>query len=151
LRKGCCPGRRMLRLHQLLLLAVFIFGFTQYEWLNKREMSIRVVIADPTTSYDSFEERIATILNPAYYESICSDDQSTAWILNFVDEHCPASMRQKNCALSGKKRSSCDTSCNESALKCCPSQVLCNEGNEAACPYFRCRVPVLEELFVWVG
>ena len=163
LRKGLCTGRRMLCIHKLLLLAVLLFTLSQCEWQNKREKSLSLVATDQQfyTSYDSFEKKISTLFNNAYFESICSseDDKSTAWLLDFVDENCPLDMNGEKCALSSSNKKKCDTSC--SALKgmtdytthdikqCCPSQELCNEGVKAACPYERCRVGIATELVHW--
>ena len=163
LRKGLCTGRRMLCIHKLLLLAVLLFTLSQYEWINKREHSLRLVAADKQlySEYDSFEKKTSTLFNNAYFESICSseDDTSTAWLLDFVDENCPLNMNGEKCALSSSNKKTCDTSC--SALngltditsldikQCCPSQELCNEGARAACPYERCRVGIATELLNW--
>lgn len=164
LRRGCCTGRKMLCGHQLLLLFVVLFSISQYEWLNKREQSLKLVIGDHTSypEYDGFERRISKYFNSAYFDSLCSDDPSTAWLLNFVDKRCPDSqmMGQEFCALSETRKKNCDTSCaatqdfnevtSRDLLNCCPSEELCKNGNEISCPYHRCRVQILEELDLWV-
>ena len=61
LRKGLCTGRRMLCIHKLLLLAVLLFTLSQYEWINKREHSLRLVAADQQNEYDSFERRTSKL------------------------------------------------------------------------------------------
>ncbi|KAL7536870.1 hypothetical protein ACHAXR_007452, partial [Thalassiosira sp. AJA248-18] len=90
--------------------------------------------------------------NDAYWESICSNDPSTTWLLNFVEKQCPESMGKEHCSLPEEKKENCDTSCPASEyFKCCPSEDLCNDGNKASCPYHRCRVEILEELHVWAA
>ena len=163
IRKGLCSGRKILCLHQLLLVAVLLFTLSQHEWINKREYSLRLVAEDKQSynEYDKFEMRSSKLFNNAYFESICSseDDKSTAWLSDFVDKNCPLDMSQDSCTLSSSNKKKCDTSC--SALKgmtdytthdikqCCPSQELCNEGVKAACPYERCRVGIATELVHW--
>jgi hypothetical protein len=151
IRKGC-SGRRILCFHQLLLLSVLFVSYTQLDWLTKRESSVELVIHDPKTyaEYDSFENRLSNHFNEAYFTSLCSTDPSTKWLLNFVEKNCHASMSQ--CALSGKKKKMCDTSCDkEDIAECCPSKVPCKDGNKLACPYHRCRVELMEELLAWTG
>jgi hypothetical protein len=153
MRRGC-SGRRILSLHQILLLAVLFFSYSQYDWLDKRELSMQLVIQDDElfSEYDSFERRLEKYVNAAYFESLCVDDSSTTWLLNFVDKHCPASMSGDYCALTKQAKIACDTSCSQiDLLECCPSEIPCMEGNRLACPYHRCRVKILEELFVWTG
>ena len=117
---------------------------------------MQLVIQDPQsyTEYDAFETRLETFLNGAYFESICSNDQTTKWLLDLIDKYCPVSMSQEACALTGKKKETCDTSCNQVEVdlyKCCPSEVPCTEGNRLACPYDHCRIELIEELLVWTG
>eukprot|EP00804_Cyclotella_cryptica_P007977 CCRYP_016004-RC/>CCRYP_016004-RC protein AED:0.16 eAED:0.16 QI:481/1/1/1/0.71/0.62/8/121/335 len=140
MRKGC-SGRRILCMNQQL----------KYEWLTKRELSIKLVISSDSDypEYDAFEKSLDEYFNGAYFESLCSDDPSTTWLLNFVDEHCPPSMSKDYCALSGSKKATCDTSCSNLDSECCPSETLCAEGNNMGCPYHKCRVQILEELFAW--
>ncbi|KAL3793899.1 hypothetical protein ACHAWO_013408 [Cyclotella atomus] len=153
IRKGY-SGRRILCLHQLLLLAVLFTSYTQLDWLTKRENSIKLVIEDPKTyaEYDAFENRLSTHFNGAYFTSLCSTDPSTKWLLNYVEKNCPA---MSGCALSGKEKENCDTSCdNVDITECCPSEmkILCIErGNKLACPFHRCRLELMEELLVWSG
>jgi hypothetical protein len=162
LRRGCCSGRRMLCLHELLVLIVLVFSVSQYEWLTKREQSIKLVISNHTSyPYDAFERRISTYFNNAYFDSLCSEDPSTKALLNFVDLRCNESMSQKNCALSEKKKMQCDTSCpaakgnsNLTAfdlMMCCPSEELCKSGNDASCPYHKCRIGILQEFHRWAA
>ena len=124
---------------------------------------MKLVISDPDSypDYDAFERRFSKVFNGAYFDSLCSDDPSTARLLNFVDDKCPKRMGQDYCALSEKAKKNCDTSC--SAMKdsngvtsfdlmmCCPSEDLCIDGNKASCPYHRCRVEILEELYAWTA
>lgn len=147
----------------VLLVVVLLFTLSQYEWLNKREMSLRLVAADQQSynEYDSFERRTSTLFNNAFFESLCSDedDKSTTWLLDFVDKSCPLDMNMSSCALSSSNKKKCDTSC--SALngmtditsldikQCCPSEELCSKGIRAACPYDRCRAGVSRELLYW--
>ena len=123
---------------------------------------MRLVVSDHTSfpEYDAFEQRISTYSNNAYFESLCSDDQSTDWLLDFVDTHCPERMGQESCTLSAKAKETCDTSCDAinydgattyDLMMCCPSWDLCNEGKLVSCPYHRCRVEILEELLRWAG
>ena len=172
-RKGC-SGRKMLCIHQLLLLGVLVCSysqvssfcssscslnccivsphiviFIQFDWLEKREHSIELVVQDPKsyTEYDGFERRLDKKFNSIYFETLCSDDNETSrnLLLNFVEEHCPR-------CLTEVEKATCDTtSCNESQSECCPSKGLCMEGIISACPYYHCRIGILEELFVWTG
>ena len=163
LRKGCFSGRRMLCWHQLLLILVLIFSVSQYEWLNKRERSMSLVMSEDHSyqNYDAFERRVSKYFNGAYFESLCSDDPSTTWLLDFVDRRCPDDMSQEYCSLSEKAKKICDTSCpairnanditSIDLMKCCPSEELCSDGSKLSCPYHRCRVEILEELYAWVG
>lgn len=150
IRHGC-SGRRILLLHLALILAVLYFSYTQYDWLEKREISTQLVIKDPQTyaEYDGFEQRLDKYANRAYFQSLCSNDP---WVLNFVDQNCPESMSREHCALTMSEKDACDTSCIDADLStCCPSEIPCMEGNKLACPYHKCRVEILEELFVWLG
>ena len=166
-RKGLCSGRKMLCLHQLLLVTVLLFSLSQYEWLNKREQSVKLVLSDSESyrEYDAFERRISKYFNNAYFDSICeaktsSADQSTTWLMKFVDKRCSDDMGQEYCALSNYQKRTCDTSCAAlrglnfttlDLLKCCPSEDLCADGNLSSCPYERCRVPILQELHAWTA
>jgi hypothetical protein len=125
----------------------------KYEWLAKRELGIKLVISSDTDypEYDAFEKSVDKYFNSAYFESLCSGDPSTKWLLNFVDEHCPASMTQDYCALSATKKATCDTSYSDLDSENCPSETLCAEGTHLGCPYHKCRVQILEELFAWAG
>lgn len=131
--------------------------FIQYDWLEKREFSIGLVLQDPKyySVYDGFEIRLDKYINSIYFETLCSNDDgpSRTWLMNFVEEHCPASMSQAHCALTEMEKATCDTtSCNKSNLsECCPSRTLCTEGKQNSCPYYHCRIGILEELFVWTG
>ena len=162
LRRGCFSGRRMLCLHKLVILTVLVFSASQYEWLDKREKSMKLVISNHTSyPYDAFERRISTYFNNAYFASLCSDDPSTKALLSFVDLRCPERMGQKYCALPEKKKMLCDTSCPAAKGKsnftaydlmiCCPSEESCNGGNDASCPYHRCRVGIMQELHRWAA
>ena len=127
LRKGCFSGRRMLCLHQLLLLTVLVFCISQYESLNKRESSFALVVADRAAHprYDAFERRVGKYFDHAYFDSLCSEDRSSAWLLNFVDERCPETAR-----MGRDECSTCDAACTSSdAALCCPNETLCDGGN----------------------
>ena len=164
--KVCCfTGRRILCLHQVLLLTVLLFTVSQYEWLNKREYSMRSVVSgnELLQEYDSFERRVSKFFNQAYFESLCSEDASgkEKWLLNFVDEKCPDSMKNMNsCALTPSQRKTCDTTCSAlrgltftsiDLMQCCPSEDLCNSGNLQSCPYQRCRLEISLELLRWAS
>lgn len=162
LRRGCFSGRRMLCLHKLVILIVLVFSASQYEWLDKREKNMKLVISNHTFyPYDAFERRIGTYFNNAYFDSLCSDDPSTKALLSFVDLRCPERMGQKYCTLPEKKKMLCDTSCpaakgnsNFTAydlMICCPSEESCKGGNDASCPYHRCRVGIMQELHRWAA
>ena len=148
IRHGC-SGRRILLMHLALILAVLHFSYTQFNWLEKREISTQLVIKDPQTyaEYDGFEQRLDKYANRAYFQSLCSNDPTSTWVLNFVDKNCPESMSSEHCALTMSEKDVCDTSCIDADL----SEISCMEGNKFACPYHKCRVEILEELFVWLG
>ena len=114
-----------------------------------------LVIADAVAypDYDTFEFSVSTYFNNAYFDSLCSNDPSSSWLLNFVDEKCPERMSQEFCALSERKKKTCDTFCPETydLMMCCPSEELCNDGAKVSCPYHRCRVEILEELHLWAA
>ena len=162
LRRGCWSGRRMLCLHQLVILMVLAFAMTNASWLDKREQSLKLVLSNHTAyQYDAFERRISTYFNNAYFDSLCSDDPSSTAFFSFIDRKCPERMTQKYCTLPAKKKIQCDTSC---AIKqdtldsttfdtiCpCPGEELCNDGFLASCPYEKCRVGILEELHRWAA
>jgi hypothetical protein len=152
----------MLCLHKLVILIVLVFSASQYEWLDKREKNMKLVISNHTFyPYDAFERRIGTYFNNAYFDSLCSDDPSTKALLSFVDLRCPERMGQKYCTLPEKKKMLCDTSCpaakgnsNFTAydlMICCPSEESCKGGNDASCPYHRCRVGIMQELHRWAA
>lgn len=160
LRRGCFSGRRMLCLHKLVILIVLVFSASQYEWLDKRENTMKLVISNHTFyPYDAFERRISTYFNNAYFDSLCSDDPSTKVLLSFVDLRCPERMGQKYCTLPEKKKMLCDTSCPAAKgnsnftdlMICCPSEESCKGGNDASCPYHRCRVGIMQELHRWAA
>ena len=156
---GCLSGRRMLSMHTILLITVIVFSISSYEWVNKRALSMQLVISDHTSypDYDAFERRISEYFNNAYFESLCSDETSSTLFLDFVDEKCPEEMSQEYCALSETKKETCDTSCaaskqfNYDLITCCPSEKSCEDGNKISCPYHRCRVELLHELYAWTG
>ncbi len=158
IRKGVCSGRRILCFHQLLLLAVFASCVFLSNKLQLREMSIELVIEDieKYQEYDSFEYHLDAYFNGAYFEAICAtsqdQDRSTEWVLDWIDKKCPKSMQQEKCAVSDDEREeTCGTlSCPAPIWRldrCCPSEELCLvEGNKKACPYNRCRGPVLNQV-----
>ena len=158
LRRGCLSGRKILCIHQLLLSTVLVFSVTQHEWLNKREHSLRLVLEDHASfpEYDGFERRVSKYFNNGYFDSLCSNDPSTKWLLNWIDKSCPERMTQDYCALSDTQKETCNTSCpairniNEATpfdlMMCCPSEELCKDDKKDSCPYHRCRVEILEEL-----
>ena len=161
--KVCCfTGRRMLCLHQVLLLTVLLFTVSQYEWLNKREYSMRSVVSSGSSSaldYDSFERRVSKFFNQAYFESLCSEDTGK-WLLNFVDDKCPDMNHMNSCALTLSQRKTCDTTCSAlrgktftsiDLMQCCPSEDLCKSGNLESCPYQRCRLEISSELLRWAS
>ena len=128
LRKGFFSGRRMLCLHQLLLSTVLVFGVSQYEWLNKRESSFALVVADRAAHprYDAFERRVGQYFDNAYFDSLCEADRSSTWLLDFVDARCPAMARmgREDCS------AACDAACTSSDVAlCCPSETSCDAGN----------------------
>ncbi len=124
-------------------------GGAQFEWLNNHQQVMKLVISDPESHpiYYSFEMRFSEYFNEAYFESLCSEDPSSAFILKYVDDMCPQSMSQSKCALSERKKELCDTTCyadrdNDDAsddewMSCCPSEEECNSGNLAGCPFQR--------------
>ena len=145
-RKGCfCRGRRVLCCHQFMLLTVLIISIMQQEQLANREKSIKLVIdnvaAYPT--YDSFERKLDRYFSKAYFEGNCAledqdtYDKSSKWLMEWVDQSCPVTMRRKVCALSKQKKEICDTSCQEpiwSKEACCPDE-------ELVCIYRYCTRP----------
>ncbi|KAL3822326.1 hypothetical protein ACHAXA_002641 [Cyclostephanos tholiformis] len=162
LKRGYCSGRRMLFMHQIIVSTVLIFSVSRYEWLAKREQSMKFVISNHTLyPYDAFERRISTYFNNAYFDSLCSDDTSTKALLDFVDLRCPDSMGRKYCALPERKGVDCDTSCDAAKgssgprtvdlMICCPSEELCKRERDVSCPYHRCRVEILQELHHWAA
>lgn len=161
LRRGCCPGRRMLCLHQFVLLTVLVFSVSQYDWLDKRDQSIKLVLSNHTAyPYDSFEHRISTYFNNAYFDSLCSEDPSTTAFFSFIDTRCPERMKQKQCELSEKEKMQCDTSCPAAEstddfiafeLCPCPIEELCEGGIQSHCPYDKCRVGILQEFHRWAA
>jgi hypothetical protein len=162
LRKGCLSGRRLLFMHQILLCVVLLFSFKQYEWINKQGMSMELVISNQTAyQYDGFERRLNQYFNEAYFDSLCEEDASAMWLFNFVDSKCPERMSREYCLMSETRKKTCDTSCSlvtdDNAFadfnleRCCPSEDLCNDGHIVSCPYHRCRIAILEELYFWTG
>lgn len=149
-------------MHQILLCVVLLFSFKQYEWINKQGMSMELVISNQTAyQYDGFERRLNQYFNEAYFDSLCEEDASAMWLLNFVDSKCPERMSREYCLMSETRKKTCDTSCSlvtdDNAFadfnleRCCPSEDLCNDGHIVSCPYHRCRIAILEELYFWTG
>lgn len=150
-------------MHQALLVVVLIFSVSHYEWLNKREQSFSLVANDPESfpELDGFEVRISKYFDNAYFSSLCSDETSSVWLLDFVDERCPEKMGREDCSLPERKKKYCDTTCaaiqapfdatTQDLLNCCPSQELCAKDISESCPYHRCRVEIVEELLHWAG
>jgi hypothetical protein len=162
LRRGCFSGRRMLFMHYLIVLTGMIFSVSRYEWLVKREQSMKLVISNPASyPYDAFERRISGYFNNAYFDSLCSDDTSTKALLDFVDLRCPVTMGRTYCALPESKKWNCDTSCRAAKgsvsptvsdlMRCCPSEELCKDEDDVSCPYHRCRVGIMQELHRWAA
>ncbi|EJK78056.1 hypothetical protein THAOC_00069 [Thalassiosira oceanica] len=160
-RKGCFAGRKILCLHQLLLIAVLVFAFANLEWTTKLHRSVRSFLRDPSQDYNGFEERLSVFFDGEYFKSLCSSNDSTAgdWLEKFVSANCPQQMKPTACALSGRKRDMCDTTCYAlqgdtdrfQELGCCPSKELCQSGFESACPYDMCRLEIFHELSKFVG
>lgn len=110
---------------------------------------MKLVISDPESHpiYFGFELRFSEYFNKAYFESLCSEDPSSAFILKYVDNTCPQSMSLSQCALSEIKKEQCDTTCHAVKdkddasdaewLNCCPSEEECDNGNLAGCPFHR--------------
>ena len=148
-------------LHQLLLFAVLVFAFANYEWTNKLDRSVRSVLRDPSQDHNGFEERLSVFFDGTYFESLCSSDESSEgdWLEKFIRAKCPQQMNPTVCALSGRKRDLCDTTCYALQgdtdrfleLGCCPSEELCQSGHEPACPYNMCRREIFQELSKFVG
>lgn len=158
-RKGCllCRGRRILCCHQVMLLIVLVVSFIQQEQLAQRENSIEVVIDNGVTTYpryDAFEKKLGKYFSKTYFEANCADenDKSSKWLMEWVDNNCPVTMKQNVCKLTKYKKETCDTSCPEtiwSAEKCCPSEKRCFEFDiQESCPYDQCREAVLEYVFI---
>jgi hypothetical protein len=156
-REGLCSGRRTLCCHQCLLITILIMSTLQVEELKRRQHSLEFVIDNEHLvfkSYDSFETRLDKYFNRAYFETICATNDENKFLLGFIDENCPDSMSTKECALTPEQKTTCDTSCLVEpsptlwkAEKCCPSKELCvNLGLDRACPYFSCRIAILEEV-----
>ena len=159
-RRGVFHGRRSLCIHQGLLIVVFISCVYLAQLLRLRERSIELVIEDPERfwRYDNFELQLDSFVNVAYFEAICTDevqDRFTAWLLGWIDDKCPKSMTLGKCALKGDKLMECDTSCSQPIWRsnmCCPSEKMClNKGRVDACPYNRCRIPILDHLRMLIG
>lgn len=151
-RKGClCRGRRVLCFHNLMLITVLTICLLQHEQLANRNRSIQLVIQNVTQypQYDSFENKLHTYFSKAYFEGNCalgddeddaneddneddsnlvsSYDKSSEWLMEWIDESCPTTMRRSKCALSNEKKEACDTSCSEPKWNvddCCPSEEL---------------------------
>mmetsp|Transcript_3286 Transcript_3286/g.7413 ORF Transcript_3286/g.7413 Transcript_3286/m.7413 type:complete len:337 (+) Transcript_3286:152-1162(+) len=161
IRKGCFSGRKMLCMNQLILIGGFVFSIAQFEWLKNHQQIMKLVISDPESHpiYFGFELRFSEYFNKAYFESLCSEDPSSAFILKYVDNMCPQSMSQSQCALSEIKKELCDTTCHAVKdkddasdaewLNCCPSEEECDNGNLAGCPFHRCRVEILKNFYKW--
>ena len=192
-RRGYCHGRRILCLHQFLLIIVLVSSISQVSTLRKREMSLELVmvcaklfflrILFPFSNlvtllfhsflfyscglysslfpfsktnvtnyptYDSFEDRLNTYFNHAYFDWICNPTFS--WAGDWIDEHCPISMASQSCEPVTKKGEAgnyCDTFCPTSRNErdCCPSQELCSNDRKEDCPYHQCRVEVLRKVY----
>jgi hypothetical protein len=146
-RRGCCSGRRMLCLHQLLLAGVFFFGIVQLKFLETQQLRMAAIIKDSYSypEYNAFERHVATFVNFVYFESFHSDSledyATTDWVSKLVQNKCPKRMSHEFCSGS-EKRAICDFS----SKLCCPTESLCESGVKDACPYEMCRKEILEQL-----
>ena len=146
IRKGICSGRRILCIHQFLLLLMLITSVLQVEELQKIDLSIDMVINESETrfmSYDSFERRIDQYFNQVYYKTICTlttNDQNEL-LIDWIDANCPVvgTMDKKICESSEEQiMKTCETSCRrvDSSL----------HSSCLKCPYNQCRIEVLDEV-----
>lgn len=111
-RKGClCMGRRVLCCHQVMLMLVLIMSVTQQEQLANREKSINLVIENVTMypNYDSFEKKFDKFFSNAYFEANCASegntyDNSSVWLMQWVDKNCPITMSRRVCNLSKEEK-----------------------------------------------
>lgn len=160
-RKGFCAGRRILGLHQIILVSLFVLCARHTIGVGRRDASLAVVLADPMSypQYDLFEKQLSQYFNDAYFDGICSvdigNDSSEAWLMRWIDQNCPLILGDEGdiCAPNRSDLLPCDTECEDSAAtgqECCPSEVLCRTGVQDACPYQQCRVNVLSEVSTWL-
>lgn len=171
-RKGFCAGRRILGLHQIILIALFVLCTRQYIGISRREASLSVVLSNPASypNYDAFEKELSQYFNDAYFHRVCSTDDDadaanartdTYWLMNWIYRKCSplvASDQERDdiCAPNRNDLLQCDTDCEDSAApnnddrECCPSEVLCLSGVQDACPYEQCRIDVLREVSLWM-
>jgi len=164
-RKGCCPGRRILGLHQILLLALFVLCARQYVAIRRREASLGIVLSDPVSypNYDAFEKQLSQYVNDAYFDGVCSTDNDASasadpWLMNWIDRKCPLARDQDMytvCAPNRNDLLQCDTECEDNAesdddRECCPVEVLCLSGVQDVCPYDQCRITILSEVSMWM-
>ena len=141
-RKGFCSGRRVLSYHQVALLVVFVFSFTEIEDLSSRQKSIELVInnVEAYPLYDKFEDRLKAYLNEMYVESFCRSDASSTWIQNWVDQQCRlengTDLKPQMSMLRREGIDDCASSCTEKGGV--------KDDRCSINIYEQCRVPILE-------
>lgn len=143
--KSCCiQGRRLLGIHEIGLVILFVVSWNQSSIWNKRLKSLEMVMQDQLyhPNYDRFETYIAQYFNTAYFESICSSSssvnkdprdrasmKSSSYLFeDWVNDHCPLTMSYKVCGnqCSINMQSECDR--NWLPEYCCPNQKFCFIG-----------------------
>ena len=163
-RKGCFSGRRVLSLFQICLAALFVASATSTINVERRESSLRSVLADPAVTFpqDPFEKHLGLLFNDAYFDTVCgTSSQSNTWLKDWIGNRCPpTTSRHEVCATDRSDLLQCDAGCEDrlaasgnnvdSDLQCCAAETLCLSGEVDACPYHECRSQVLGEAVKWL-
>ncbi len=148
-REGLCSGRRTLSIHLLILIVICATSTIQVEELKRREVSLNFVIntEDKLKPIDLFESKLGHYFNQAYFE--INKESQERFLSQWIDEHCPERLSQ----FGQGEKSFCDQTCHLRLSEevwdeevCCPSREVCfNLQLDKACPYFSCRIAILEE------
>lgn len=131
---GCFSGRRMLFLHQLLLISILVFIIFQYRFLENQCDRMNGILNDRDSfpEYNSFERHISNYFNKLYFESF-SSDATVDWVMTTVENKCPKRMSHEYCTSSEVEEF--EANCDFSSKSCCPVKSLCiDSGMKVACP-----------------
>mmetsp|Transcript_18832 Transcript_18832/g.39193 ORF Transcript_18832/g.39193 Transcript_18832/m.39193 type:complete len:310 (-) Transcript_18832:66-995(-) len=152
-REGTCTGRRLLSTYQIFLIVLLVIliclGIEGKTTISSMEWTLDNRGSAAPEAYDKGDLLLAGKVNAQYFDNLCLEDPSSAWLINFVDKNCPSAMKYSSggkCACDHQRDRCPDEDLCEQAMKNLKENDVFVEDDMKNCPYHKCRYQILAEV-----